>query len=224
MNSVMENSSVVIIAKDFNLSILKPLWLMNNKIFRPEELEGDIMVTPPAVQIRSANFQFMALPDRLQISATRPYGNAQSDINRICGGIVKALPHTPFTAIGLNFHYLGAPESRGAFASWEKDLFASAVAREIEGSQAENARFGSYLSFDTIGMRLKIDIKPTNAGGSIVDLCSSWDSGQELIRMHFNYHTDVTNTDTPAKTVVDSLAKWEEALAMSTGLVENICK
>jgi len=224
MNRVMENSSVVIIAKDFNLSILKPLWLMNNKIFRPEELEGDIVVTPPAVQIQSVNFQFVALLDRLQVSIPRVYGNGQSDINRVCGGIVKALPHTPYTAIGLNFHYLGAPQSREEFASWEKELFASPWAREIEGSQAENARFGSYLSFDAIGTRLKIDIKPTNAGGSIGGLCSSWHPGQELIRVHFNYHTDVTNTDAPAETVVNRLAKWEEALAMSTGLVENICK
>ena len=86
MNIVMENSSVVIIAKDFNLSILKPLWLVKNKIFREKELEGDVVVTPPAVQIRSDNYQFMALPDRLQIALPREYPDAQSDIDRIAGG------------------------------------------------------------------------------------------------------------------------------------------
>ena len=88
MNTVMENSSVVIIAKDFNISIFKPMWFLKNNIFSEEELNKDIVITPPAVQIPSKNFQFMVLPDRLQVTIPRQYPDAQSDIDRILGGIV----------------------------------------------------------------------------------------------------------------------------------------
>ncbi len=224
MNTVMENSSIVIIAKDFNLSIFKPLWLMKNNIFREEELKGDIVITPPAVQIPSTNFQFMVLPDRIQFSIPRQYPDAQSDINRIVGGIVMKLPHTPYTAIGLNFQYLVAPESGDAPDNWERTLFASPVSNKLEGVETKSARYGSYLSFDTLGMRLKIDIKPTNAGRNIEALCNSWHYGQELIRIHFNFHTDVTNTEAPAELVADKLRKWTEAFTLSQDLRDKIIK
>lgn len=224
MNTVMENSSVVIIAKDFNPSIFKPLWLMKNNIFREEELKGDIVITPPAVQIPSTSFQFMVLPDRLQLAVPRQYPDAQSDIDRILGGIVMTLPHTPYTAVGLNFHYLVATESEDSFGSWESTLFASPFSNKLHEAEDHKARFGSYLSFDILGSRLKVDIKPTNAGDKIELLCKTWRPGQELTRIHFNFHTDVANTPTPSESVSEKLNKWTEAFTLSQELRDKIIK
>ena len=187
-------------------------------------MKGDIVMTPLAVQIPSTNFQFMALPDRIQFSVNRQYPDAQSDINRIVGGIVMKLPHTPYTAIGINFQYLVAPESGDASVNWERTLFASPVSNKLEGIEAENVRYGCYLSFDSLEMRLKIDIKPTNAGRNIEALCNSWHHGQELIRIHFNFHTDVTNTEAHAELVADKLRKWTEAFTLSQEIRDKIIK
>ena len=222
MNKVMENSSVVVIAKDFNLSIMKPLWLVKNGIFREEELEGDIVVTPPALQIPSANFQFMALADRVQMAIPHEYPEAGSDIKRLIGGIVTVLPHTPYTAVGFNFHYLVAPESGEMPDNWERSLFAAPFCNELSVGQEENARFGSYLSIDALGARLKIDVKPTNAADKIGALCEAWQPGQRLVRIHFNFHTDLANAGEPAKSVMDKLEKWTEALALAKELTEKI--
>ncbi len=224
MNRIIENSSVVIIAKDFNISIFKPFWLIKNNIFREEELSGNILITPPAVQIPSKNFQFIVLPDRLQIAIPREYPEAQSDINRIIGGIVTVLPHTPYTAVGLNFNYLVAHEAQDTFSKWERTLFASSFSNKVLSAKDANTRFGSYLSLDALGTRLKIDIKPTNAGENIEALCNSWHPGQNLTRMHFNFHTDVTNTDAPAQLVVDKLGKWTESFALSQELTQKSCE
>lgn len=222
MKKVMENLSVVVIAKDFNLSIMKPLWLVRNQIFREKELEGDIVITPPALQIPSPNFQFMALPDRVQIAISRPYDAAESHIKRVIGGIVTVLPHTPYTAVGFNFHYLAAPESVDTKGNWERDLFAAAFSNEVPGAKQVDARFGSYLSFDAIGSRLKIDIKPTNAADKVGLICEAWKPGQELVRIHFNFHTDLTNADEPARAVTEKLEKWAEAFAFSKELTNKI--
>lgn len=224
MNTVMENSSVVIIAKDFNLSIFKPMWLVKNGIFREDELTGDIVITPPAVQIPTKNFQFMVLPDRIQLAMPRKYPDAQNDIKRILGGIVMTLPHTPYTAIGFNFHYLVATESEESFGSWERTLFASTFINKLPEAEDHKARFGSYLSFDILGSRLRIDIKPTNAGNNVELLCKTWRLGQELTRIHFNFQTDVVNAPTPSESVLEKLNKWTEAFTLSQELRDRIIK
>ena len=222
MNILLENLSIVIIAKDFNVSIFKPFWLIKNNIFHEEELQGNIVITPPAVQIPAQDFQFTVLPDRLQMVIPRRYPNAEADIARIVKQTVKTLPHTPYTAVGLNFNYLVAPKSEDAFSAWNRSLFASPLASKLQLPKDENARFGSYVSFDVLGTRLKIDIRPVKAAPNIENLCKFWHVGQDLIRINFNFHSDVANMASPADSVLDKLGKWGEALTLSQKLTEMI--
>jgi len=215
MNIFVENLSVVIVAKDFNISIFKPFWLLKNNILNEQELQGNIVITPPAVHIPTDNFVLMVLPDRLQMTMPRQYRDAKDDIARILGGIIKTLPHTPYTALGLNFNYFVAPEAEDAFSSWNKQLLASSLSNKIYPEQDEGTRFGSYLSFDVLGTRLKIDIKPVKAPNNIATLCNSWHKGQDLVRLNFNFHRDIISSEPPTQTVLDTLGKWSEALALS---------
>lgn len=222
MNVLMEHSSIVIIAKDFNLSIFKPLWFIKNDIFREEELQANILISPPAVQIPSEHFQFTALPDRLQMLIPKHYSDAEDDIARVLRRIVRTLPHTPYTAVGLNFNYLIAPETEDRFSAWNRKLFASALSRKLQSSRDKNARFGSYVSFDVLETRLKIDIKPIKASANIKVVYKSWHEGQDLVRLNFNFHSDVGSTDSPMNSVLDKLGKWSEAFALSQDLTGMI--
>lgn len=224
MNTVLENLSIVVIAKDFNISIFKPFWLMKNKIFHEEEFQGNILITPPAVQIPTDNFQFVLLPDRLQMSMHRQYPDAKSDIDRIVGGIVKTLPQTPYTAVGINFNYLIAPEDEDVFSSWNRKLFACPLSDKIQSPKENNARFGSYFSLDVLGTRLKIDVRPIKALPNIENLFKSWHVGQDLMRAHFNFHSDIINVDSPSDSVLDKLNKWPDALALSQQTIDTICE
>jgi len=219
MKAILESLSIVIVAKDLNVSIFKPFWLMKNNIFHEQELQGNIVITPPAVQIPTQNFQFMVLPDRLQMLMPRQYPDAEADIARVVGGIVKTLPHTPYTAVGLNFNYFIAPESEDAFGAWNRNLFASPVASRLQLPEDKNARFGSYVSFDVLGMRLKIDIKPIKVAANIESLCKSWHTGQDLILLNFNFHSDVVSSESPADSIIDKLDKWSESLVFSQKLI-----
>ncbi len=140
MNVAFEHTSIVIIAKDFNPSIFKPLWLAKNNILREEELQGDVVITPPAIQIPTKAFQFSVLPDRLQMIIPQSYSDAESDIIRVLGGIIKTLPHTPYTAVGINFNYVAAPSAEDTFAAWNRKLFASAISKKLQSPKAVNAR------------------------------------------------------------------------------------
>lgn len=222
MNIMLENSSIVILAKDFNPTIFKPFWLKKNDIFFEQELQGSIVITPVAVQIPTENFHFTVLPDRVQMVMPRNYSEAENDVDRVLGGIVKTLPHTPYTAVGLNFNYLIAPDSEDKFSEWNRKLFASSLSRKIQSPKDNNSRFGNYVSFDFLETRLKIDMKPIKALGNIESLCKSWHENQDLIRINVNFHSDVGNMDSPEKAIIENLNKWTQALAYSEKLTKMI--
>ena len=111
------NASAVVVGHDVNLSIFTPPWLRDQKILSDEELAGDVVITPPMVRIPAPSFELLILPDRVQMRPSDDLDKAQSDILRVLGGIVSTLPHTPFTAIGLNFAYLMSPDEHTQFHS-----------------------------------------------------------------------------------------------------------
>ncbi len=182
------NASAVVVGHDVNLSIFRPPWLRDQRILSDEELAGDVVITPLMVRIPAPSFELIILPDRVQVRPSDDPGKAQSDILRVLGGIVSTLPHTPFTAIGLNFDYLMTPDEHTEFQAWNEQSFAARFSMDVIGSAQEEARFGAYCSFDTLGMRLKADLRPLRRTeqpeGSI--LKSSADP--EAMLGKFNFH------------------------------------
>lgn len=65
-------------------------------------------------------------------------------------------------------------------------------------------------------------MKPVTISGNVEALSKSLQTGQEFMRFNFNFHTDITATETPAEAVLASLAKWSEAQTLSAKLVELI--
>jgi len=222
MRIVFQNSSIVITANDVNLSIFKPLWLQKNQIFREEELQGQVVITPVAVQIATQRFQFMVVPNRIQMMFPSEYPEALSDISRVLGGIVQTLPHTPYSAIGINFNYMAAPKDEKTFPSLNSRLFGSEFAKQIHTVEDNDARFGSYFTFDLIGTRLKIDMKPVKGSSNINSLCSSWHRGQDLLAFNFNFHKDLTKPDQNVDIILTILNKWSEALSLSRQIIEKL--
>jgi len=222
MKSVFTDSSIVIVANDLNLSIFKPLWLVKNKILLEEEIQGDMVFSPVTVQIPTDRFIFSVLPNRVQMSIPRHINNAYPDIKRVLEGVINTLPHTPYTAVGLNFHYMIDCENQTKFYTWDKKLFASELAKKVVPADNGNARFGSYFSFDVLEARLKINITPTKANENIKELCESWQKDQELIKVDFNLHHSVQDDSATVNTVINTLEKWNEILSLTQEITKMI--
>ena len=215
MNTIFANASVVILANDVNLSIFKPLWLVKTNILREDEFEEGVVISPVAVHIPTPKLQFDVFPNRIQVTLPKLYPEAQTDIDRILGGIVKTLPHTPYRAVGLNFTYMTAPEDDNAFPDWNRRLFSSRFACQAHPADDPGARFGSYFSFDILDTRLKVDIKPVKASAGIEQLSETWHRGQDIIAINLNFHTDLTEAGPTTETILDKLGKWDEALSLA---------
>ena len=87
---------------------------------------------------------------------------------------------------------------------------------------SEKARFGSYLSFDVLGTRLKIDIKPFKASSNIEKLYNFWHIDQDLMRINLNFHTDVIKAESPVDLLIERLGKWKESLDLSKEIAGTI--
>ena len=220
MNSLFTSATIVVVANDVNISIFKPIWLIKTGILKEEELKGDILFSPVAVQIPTERFIFAIFPNRIQLNFNKPHSDYQSEIIRIIGGVVKTLPHTPYSGIGLNFDCLVAPEDEGTFNIWNRELFVSKFADKIQTE--EDARFGTYFSFNTLEARLKISIKPTKGKNKISEIHESWHDGQEIMKLNFNFHYEVDRENEPLKFILKVLGKWPQALTLAQEISKKV--
>jgi len=200
LRSTLVNASAVLLASDFNISIFKPLWLTSNDILQEDDFGEGTLISPAAIQVPSRSFDLLIMPNRLQMVLKRPTQESQAELLRVIGGVAKTLPHVPYTGIGLNFGYLvPAPDGTDFFA-WSTAKFSASWASLVVSPHDTAARFGSYLSYDFMAMRLKIDIKPTRQQES-----------SDLMLAEFNYHLDLKQPGATDQ-VLEALQKWRAAI------------
>lgn len=199
------HATAVVVASSFNIPIFSQLWLSRNQIFRDDEFTPDSVYSPAAVNIPAANFEFLALPERIQL-VIKDLGLANDLISRIIGGIVDKLPHTPFAAIGLNFNYLLEAKEAQLFSDIVKQLFMCSSNPLIEEFNSGNPLFGGYASKDMFDARIKLDMKPI-----IKD-------GRQYLLMNFNVHKDSRDS----QTIKDVISNWSTVHAYIESLVGKV--
>ena len=222
MKILLIDSNAVLAANDVNLSIFKPTWLVREGILRQDEVEGNIIVSPVTVQISTPEFQLTVLPNRIQMSFPGPGPGSQSVVDRVASEIARKLPHTPYSGCGLNFNYLLAPEKDADFGFWCRHSFASSATGQVCENDSSDSRFGSYCSFDALGARLKLDIKPTRTTSDVKQLGEEWEPKMEVMRMNFNYHFNVEEGDKPVDQVIKSLDQWDAVTDHTHTVIDRI--
>ena len=200
--------NIVLAANELNLSIFKPVWMCQYGILKPEEISEIAFITPAAIQIPNEDFHLTILPNRLQLGLPTPKRIENSKlIDRIIGGILKALPHTPFAAMGINIDILVHPKNPTEFKDWNNQKFASPIAKLVcldEGSP----RFGSYFSIFVNDARLKVDVKPIRVTEDAPTPDHPIDPKFEYMKFNFNYHIDLD----PENPVVQAFSQLNKAM------------
>ena len=181
---------------------------MQQGLLREDELGGNVMISPMLVQIPTNQFELAVFPNRLQMSFRGPKPGAKEDLTRVLGGTAKLLPHTPFSACGLNFNYL-ATVGQDAYAAWSRRLFDCDAARRACANDRDDARYGTYFSFDCLGGRLKVDAKPTRTSDSVKDIAPDWEADVEVVRISLNYHFECKEPPLSMR-VISILEKWQD--------------
>jgi hypothetical protein len=213
-------SSTVLVANDVNVSIFKSAWFGRNQVISEDEMLDDVLISPGIVQIPTRNFQVIIVPNRIQFFLPpQRFDVGQQEIDRVLGTIVRLLPHTPYTAIGLNFEYIVTPPSADTFYEWNRKWFSAPLVEKFPEAKDKTSRFGSYFSMDSLEMRLKIDIKPVNVTQEIKNLKLS--SRQEFMRINFNFHEDLPESPSP-DFIIEILKRWTKASETARNFAANL--
>lgn len=196
------------------------MWLSKQRIFSDQEVENNFVYTPMAVNLTTPDIAFLAVPDRIQLGFVSESANRLDLIKQIMGGIVKALPHTPFHAVGFNFTWILLASNQDEFQKTHKKLFLSANNPLGRFFDDEDCRFGFYASRELDIGRLRLDIKPViynppTAGGEIKE-----GAAREGLQLTFNVHRDISG-DNKAESILKFLDGWASSLSIAEQMTEQ---
>lgn len=211
-NVELVSENVVVLANQFNLSIMNQHWLIENCIITQDDLQDGYTFTPVFALAKTKFFQLTLVPERLQIDLNPKTEKKIELIKSKIGTIVDKLPHTPFTALGFNFDYFLTTED-SSVEKYTRLLFFKPDSPLSSQFDEDNAKFGGYFSKDVSGFRLKLDIKPISI--------KSKDKIMDKIQLAFNFHLDLVGND-KSKTILKYLAKWDSMANITKDIVKLI--
>ena len=152
--------NVVIAANQLNPSIFSQLWLARTGLVREEEFAGGCIYADGVSNTIAREFALLVIPPRLQFSPRVAQGRDADLVREKVGRILELLPQTPYTAMGFNFHWCLVPPD-GNLSLLTRQLFYQENRPVFAAFDCPDAAFGTYLSKDALGMRLRLDVKPT---------------------------------------------------------------
>jgi len=210
------DSNAVVVAKHFNPSIFSQVWLTKLGLLDGDGLEGNFVFTNVLAHGRTRDFVFTVTPDQLQFHGTSDDDTKGELLAEKVGKIVRELPHTPFTAIGLNFLWQLEPE-RVDVQTISRRLFFVQGGRLHRAFDAPDAQFGAYMSRDVLGCRLKLEIKP-------VAILKDDPEKNVALLLGFNFHLDLPPAKSPVEAITDMINEWGPASLVAAEIARGVAE
>jgi len=204
-------ANVVVVARQFNPSIITQYWLIKNRIFSEEEFSSECVFSPFIADIRTNQFDLLIVPERLQF--TPKVENSEIEYSLIeskMGNIIKKLPHTPFIALGFNFIWNIDTEADQQ-TKVSRKLFFKNDSTLYKNFDTDDANFGSYMSRNILGCRLRLNIKP-------VRLLAEQ---RNLLQCTFNFQLDLPDEEKHS-VILRFLPNWTKAKEKSYEIVNCV--
>lgn len=205
-------STAVIVARQFNPTIIGQLWLVRNGVVDEHEFRPGCVYTDMAVQVMTEKFDLTVVPQQFQFTPKVPLERQRELVVEKVGRITRTLPHTPFRGLGLNFNWQFTPEGE-SIAEACRRLFFKPDCPLHESVDFPDARFGGYMSRDVLDVRMQLDVKPVTVGPA----------GQqtERIQFSFNFHKDLDAERPVVDTIDETLQQWDGARELAFELVHQ---
>lgn len=211
MRPELATSNLVVTANAFNPSLFRETWLRELD-FLQSSLATGFVFSDSIAHVPTTAFKLIVIPPQLQLEpadrVTAP------DLARdLVEKVLRRIPHTPFTGVGLNFVWDLDLEGEALEAATRR-LFCpttNPIANEFAGA---NANFGSYMSVDVPNARLKLDVKPVMASNGV--------EVKRFIRCAFNFHRDLA---AEPLAVLEAVARgWRDFDTLAARLSHQICE
>jgi len=178
----LQNSSVVILAQNFNPSIFNRYWLTKNEFIDNDNFNDDSVFAPGISNIITSEFSLLVTPSQLLFEVNG--GNPTLFINYVNSlliGIIRKLPEIPYKAIGLNFEWHVFDNEASSLASVSEELFYPANHVLQTSFNTDDSMYGCCLSKNFLNSRMKLDIQPAT-------VCRANLEEKDVFKFSFNYH------------------------------------
>ena len=181
------------------------------------------MLVSPAVNVFPAEkFELMILQERLQMRFhPKGYPTAQEELRRVIGGILRVLPHTPYTAIGFNLDFRICEPGGIDFAKWNRQLFMAEASSRITDPSDNESRFGCYVSFNSLGGRMKVNMLPVHEQQATSTPSGMSSSEADAVQVAFNFHTDIVPPPS-IDVMTQVLDRWDDVFDLCCEVMRKI--
>ena len=209
----LKGQTVVILANSFNPSIFNQYWLVSKEFIPEGDIQPASVITPGITQIMTPGFHMLVVPDQLQFNYTGdekfPF---QDSLQKTLKPMMEQLKEVPYRAIGLNYVWF-VFDPKKSMPALSREMFCFGDAPLFRAFQAEDARFGSYLSRNFETFRVKLDIKPV--------MIQENESKKEFLQFAFNFHADFDPKHC-YRQLEESLNKWDKCLEEAFQIMDQL--
>lgn len=165
----LEGINIVILAKNYNPSIVSKEWLYEKNIVR--ETARNFVYTPVFSLIETERISLVLTEDKLQISLRNISPENIESLPGIAIKFVSDLPETPYTAVGFNYDYHAPKASSHLEALFSPD---EAKLRELFSRDYE---IGGAVLFQFKEFTARMSAIPARGKSA-------------KMAIHFNFHSD----------------------------------
>ena len=193
------NRNIVVIG-EFNAAIIKPAWLVKQKIFGDGPVEVRLRENPGAHLFKFHDLEWLVGHDRLVI---RSLPHVTVDVGAKVARILLDLPHTPVTAIGHNFQFESATVETALDAR-----LGERIAKDIALTVGEGLRQATWQAVVSTGDRTTLTLRiVTEKAKQLIDL---------------NFHSEAVSAEEAATAADKSRDYYSRATEVVGSLGGNV--
>lgn len=193
------SANIVILASNYNPSIVSKEWLYQRGIFT-ESVENFVH-TPIFALVENASFGLIVDEQRLQLTIKRVTQDNLTAASGICQRFVDVLPETPYKAVGLNYHY--SVTEKGC----DLRTLLTPKPTRLKAVFSHDYKLGVTVAFRFEGFIATFVVSP-----SLVK--------EQAVKIAFNFHANVTNIEEVRARTASQMATLQKV----ESIIEELCK
>jgi len=207
MQIKLSSTNIVVLAKNHNPAIASTDWLKSEGIFDEKAINSTN--TSVFSFFESEGFLLTVTPEHLQAALKSPIESNVPRLQKSVSTYIKALPHTPFTAVGLNYIWTLGFDTQENASIYLKNLFIVDDNKIKTSLGKNNYQAGGILVFEDEIFRVRL-------------LAEIVKQAPENISCNFNYHADVKNSQDVLQAISVFQCKNTESKQIVSHLFEII--
>jgi hypothetical protein len=195
---VPDSANIVVLASNYNPSIVSKEWLLNKGIF--VENIDNFMHTPVFSMVENEKYSLISDEQRLQIVIKKVTEENIIAAGEVVKRFVDVLPETPYKALGFNYQY-NLRESSCNLAA-----ILTPKTTKIKTIFTDNYQIGAIITFQFEKFLTTCTISPSL-------------KKEQPNKLAFNYHSNVSN----AKEIKERISSLNIALKKSETIIQELC-